>query len=437
MITDAVLQRIARIDSLGGAVWGSISDIAVINPETTGSDWNGREIHYIDIASVGSGVFKSKPQVMLYDEAPSRARRVVKHGDVLISTVRPNRRSMIQILNPEENTVASTGFALLRPKRIEDSDYLFGIICNKQFTLELEMLAYGAAYPAVSTDDICRPAVYLPKEQERDRISNLLRPISRLNQSKLAEIMQKYISALFRSWFIDFDPVKAKAGGKLPHGMDEETAVLFPNSFETSKYGPIPAGWDYVFLEELATLTTRTINPKKEPKKEFFHYSIPAYDDGVKPIPTLGDDIESNKFVVPENCVLLSKLNPRWNRVWLPGSSIDHMGIASTEFLPWVPKNGISVYYLHSLMVSQPFRWLMDSRISGTTGSHQRVRPDDCAKIPCLMPSLDVMRKFHDVVTGMFEVMNNFHKTKINLVNTIDGLLPKLMSSKLGVSEEL
>ena len=78
------------------------------------------------------------------------------------------------VLNPVENTVASTGFALLRPKRIEDSDYLFGIICNKQFTLELEMLAYGAAYPAISTDDICNISVYVPNEDERDRISRLL-----------------------------------------------------------------------------------------------------------------------------------------------------------------------------------------------------------------------------------------------------------------------
>ena len=410
------------------SAWGRISDIAEINPEKTNSDWKGRKILYIDIASVGTGVFNSEPEPMLYDEAPSRARRVVKHGDILISTVRPNRRSMIQIINPLENTVASTGFALLRPKRKEDSDYLFGIICNKQFTLELEMLAYGAAYPAVSTDDICRPSVYLPGEEERDRISRLVGPISELNQSKLPEIIQEYISALFRSWFIDFDPVKANTEGELVYGMDEETAALFPDSFEDSELGPIPTGWDCVILEDLATLTRNTVNPKRNPEKKFLHYSIPAYDNGENPIVTFGGDIESNKFVVPDNCVLLSKLNPKWNRVWLPDFSSHYVGITSTEFLPWVPKNGVSLYYLYCLMVSQPFRWLMDSRITGTTGSHQRVRPDDCAKIPCLMPSVDVMNKFHETIEKMFEFLQKSSEGKIRFDTARDTLLARLMS---------
>ena len=82
---------------MNNSVWGSISDIAEINPESTNSSWKGREILYIDISSVGFGTFKSEPEPMLFNEAPSRARRIVRHGDVLISTVRPNRRSMVPV----------------------------------------------------------------------------------------------------------------------------------------------------------------------------------------------------------------------------------------------------------------------------------------------------------------------------------------------------
>ena len=64
---------------------------------------------------------------------------------------------------------------------------------------------------------------------------------------KISEI----ISALLRSWFIDFNPVKAKAEGKTPYGMDEETAALFPNSFEYSELGSIPTGWKVVNYENV------------------------------------------------------------------------------------------------------------------------------------------------------------------------------------------
>ena len=76
----------------------------------------------------------------------------------------------------------------------------------------------------------------------------------------------------------------------------------------------------------------------------------------------------------------------------------------------------------------------MDSRISGTTGSHQRVSPNDCAKIPCLMPSRDVMDKFHKATEKMFELMKNSAMTQHDLATTRDVLLPRLMSGELKVN---
>ena len=298
---------------------------------------------------------------------------------------------------------------------------------------EIIQYAVGSVQANLYPSVLGKLEIPLPPISTQKKIASVISVIDNLkiNNQNTSSKNNDIIDTLFRSWFIDFDPVKAKLEGELPFGMDAETAELFPDSFETSKYGEIPTGWNYVFLEDLATLTKKSLNPKQKPDEKFFHYSIPAYDNGANPILTFGDDIESNKFIVPDNCVLLSKLNPKWNRVWIPELSSDYVGIASTEFLPWVPKNGVSVYYLYSLMVSQPFRWLMDSRISGTTGSHQRVRPDDCAKIPCLMPSLEVMKKFHDAVVKMFEMTKNSAKTEINLVITRDALLPRLMSGEL------
>jgi len=412
----------------------SISDIAEINPETTNSGWNGREIAYIDIGSVGCRTFSNKPKSMIYDDAPSRARRVVQHGDILISTVRPNRRSMIQILDPKKNTVASTGFALLRPKRLEDSDYLLAIISNRQFTLELEMLAYGAAYPAVSVNDICRIPVYIPASKIRDKISDILRPMHQIFLKDFSEVSYNTISTIFKSWFIDFDPVKAKEKGLFPFGMGEETAALFPSSFEYTELGSIPNGWKWGNLGDMATLSKKTINPKKKSNKYFHYYSIPAFDARKIPILTSGDDIESNKYLIEHNCVLLSKLNPRFNRVWMINDLNEETSISSTEFLPWVPKDGFSTSFLYGLMSSYSFRWAMEGRVTGTTGSHQRVRPNDCASIPCVIPPIEVIEKFNHATEAIFLHIKYSENLKEEITKLYDILTPKLISGQLKVN---
>ena len=357
-------------------------------------------------------------------------------GDLLIGT----SATLGSVSIVDETTAGAipyTGIIRMRPKsEILTAGYLRCFLLAREFYLQAEASATGSVIRHYGPSHLRKMTIAIPPIEEQHVLSENFDCLSLMMVSNehISHKTSSIIQDLFRSWFIDFSPVKAKAEGKLPYGMDAETAALFPDSFETSKYGEIPAGWDYVFLEDLATLTKNTLNPKRKPEEKFFHYSIPAYDNGPNPILTLGDDIESNKFVVHDNCVLLSKLNPKWTIVWIPESSSDYVGISSTEFLPLVPNNGVSVYYLYSLMVSQPFRWLMDSRISGTTGSHQRVRPDDCAKIPCLIPSLDVMKKFHEAVVKMFEMAKNSAKTEINLAATRDALLPRLMSGELSVS---
>ena len=355
------------------------------------------------------------------------------HGDILYGKLRPyfRKSSIVRFRGG-----CSTEILVLRPNKGFSRGFAFALISSSYFSELATSISTGTGLPRTQWNSMKSLKFDIPSHDVCEILGEIADDINSLRhlQSITNSLILEIISSLFRSWFIDFDPVKAKAEGKLPYGMDAETAALFSDSFEISKFGEIPTGWKYVLLEDLATLTKKSINPKRTPEEEFFHYSIPAFDKGGNPILTLGCDIESNKFVVPDNCVLLSKLNPKWNRVWIPELLSNHVSVTSTEFLPWVPKNGVSVNYLYSLMVSQPFRWLIDSRISGTTVSHQRVSPNDCAKIPCLMPSLDVMDKFHKATEKMFELMKNSAMTQHDLVTTRDVLLPRLMSGELKVN---
>lgn len=127
--------------------------LADINRENLSNSFDG-EIEYIDIASVSPGQVNETTRYNLHD-APSRARRVVKHGDIIWSCVRPNRRSYAVIWNPPQNLIASTGFAVISPRALPTS-FLYQALITDSFVGYLGNHAKGAAYPAVVAGDFER-----------------------------------------------------------------------------------------------------------------------------------------------------------------------------------------------------------------------------------------------------------------------------------------
>jgi type I restriction enzyme S subunit len=132
---------------------------AEINRETLPGSFNG-EIEYIDISAVTRGQVKETTRYNFRD-APSRARRVVRHGDIIWSCVRPNRRSHAVIWQPASNLIVSTGFAVITPTALPTS-YLYQAVTTDAFVGLLENHARGAAYPAVVTADFGQAHVLVP-----------------------------------------------------------------------------------------------------------------------------------------------------------------------------------------------------------------------------------------------------------------------------------
>lgn len=151
-------------------------------------------------------------------------------------------------------------------------------------------------------------------------------------------------------------------------------------------------------LGELVNLHTEQTNPGAHPNVAFEHYSIPAYDAGPEAAIEMGADIKSNKFTLPEGAILLSKLNPRINRVWTPEASGTGPAVTSTEFLVLTPRPGVNRRFLHYLLRSPAFRADLSSRVTGTSGSHQRVRPLDVLAIPIAVPPLETQQSISNVL---------------------------------------
>jgi type I restriction enzyme S subunit len=242
------------------------------------------------------------------------------------------------------------------------------------------------------------------------------------------ETLEAMARAVFKSWFVDFDPVHAKAAGKAPAHMDAETAALFPDAFGEDG---LPVGWATKKVSDLASHLKGTVKPYERSDDDFLHFSLPAYDANRWPVLEKGTDIKSNKTPVPEGVVLLSKLNPEVERVWLPPDLDKGTAICSTEFLVMAPAGPGSRSYIYSLFCSQRFRSQYQGLVTGTSKSHQRVQPKSLLQLPVVVAEETVMRAFDSLVEPMLKkTVANIHENK-TLADLRDLLLPKLMSGDL------
>jgi type I restriction enzyme S subunit len=136
---------------------GEIADLnrAQINPRTAPD-----EVHYIDISSVSPGQIDA---IITYPfaKAPGRARRIVQHGDILWSCVRPNRRSHALVMQPNLNTIASTGFAVLTAAKVPFT-FLYFATTTDDFVTFLTNSATGSAYPAVTAKTFADAVLLVP-----------------------------------------------------------------------------------------------------------------------------------------------------------------------------------------------------------------------------------------------------------------------------------
>lgn len=167
-----------------------LSEVADINRETLPGSFDG-EIQYIDISSVTPGSIDATTSFDFRD-APSRARRVVRHGDIIWSCVRPNRRSYAVIWHPAPNLIASTGFAVITPRKVPTS-FLLQATTTDLFVGYLENHARGAAYPAVLSGDFERAEILIPSDPLLDAFNELAEPL--LSQVRTLQLQNQKLRA--------------------------------------------------------------------------------------------------------------------------------------------------------------------------------------------------------------------------------------------------
>ncbi|WP_349814138.1 restriction endonuclease subunit S [Corynebacterium diphtheriae] len=186
-------------------------------------------------------------------------------------------------------------------------------------------------------------------------------------------------------------------------------------------------------VSELAVQVKKQISAGKLQELDVRHYSIPAFDLGYASIES-GAEIKSGKNLIEAPCVLVSKLNPRTPRIWsIPTVHSEETTVCSTEFTAWqgttVPQAA-----LYAALLQGSFSEQLQERASGTSNSHQRVRPQDIQEA-----TIPDVRKLDQETLKLLEALNlqaaDLIKENQVLAATRDELLPLLMNGKITVAE--
>ena len=281
--------------------------------------------------------------------------------------------------------------------------FLYSYMRSSAFRDSLEGYSHGSSQPTLPMGIIRTIPVPVPPLPEQKAIASVLSSLDDKidllhRQNKTLEAMAE---TLFRQWFIE----EAKED------------------------------WDDFLVADIATHVKDNVTPSKAPLDLFHHFSLPAYDSGLNPSIELGSEILSNKYRISADSILVSKLNPRVPRVWLLRDVQDNF-VCSTEFQNLKPNDVSHLMFLYGLFKSREVIDELSMSASGTSGSHQRVRPDDMLNIRFSAPNFDYLTSYAILVEKKIQkVMTN--RVQIQTLEKLrDTLLPKLMSGEVRVKYE-
>src|SRR5690554_2290271 len=336
-------------------------------------------------------------------------------------------------------------------------------------TIDFDQFNSGSAQKSLNRNAVYPFEVEIPKSRaEQERISSVLSSLEEkvgVNQ-KINQTLEQMAQAIFKSWFVDFEPVKAKIAALEAGGSEEDallaamqaisakdeielarlqaeqpgqyaelraTAELFPSAMQDSELGEIPEGWAIAPFSSIARLDTTSVKPAQDPEKIWEHYSIPAFDEEATPAFETGADIKSNKYKVYPTAVLSSKLNPHFPRTWIPDVQNSDAAICSTEFMQFVPRESQHRAFIAGMVTSEPFQSGIMMRVTGSTGSRQRAQPKQVAAMDVILPKSELRAAYSQHTEAMYRTQSKNIWQARSLSSLRDTLLPKLLSGELSV----
>ena len=388
-----------------------LGDICTTNKDSYSSKDNWKIVNYLDTGSITENKITELQYIDIEtDKLPSRARRKVRKDSILYSTVRPNQLHYGIIKELVDNLLVSTGFTVIdvdTNKAIPE--FIYYILTQKNTTEQLQAIAEQSVstYPSIKATDIENLKLKLPNLAIQKKIVAILDTIdSKIRQNeKINNNLEQQAMALFKSWFIDYEPFD----GQMPTTW--KSGVL--GNFVEIKRGGSPrpiqnflsdSGLHWLKISDATCISSPFINEIKE-------YII---EDGLK----------KTVFLKAGNLVLSNSATPGLPKI-LDIDTCIHDG--------WLyfPSSKFSNEYLYLY-----FKHIRDNLVALGNGSvFTNLKTDILKNYPTNLPTDDVLSKFDEIIKPMFSMILSKTRESKALMEIRDSLLPKLISGELDVSD--
>ena len=395
---------------------------------------------FVDMASVRPGARNVYPP----EEREFRGGGAKFHsGDTLMARITPclenGKIARYVAQGPELEAHGSTEFIVLRGRpNVTDNDFAYYLTgWNMVRDYAIGQMTGTSGRQRVPTDSLDHLIVPIPPLSEQRAIAHILGTLDdkiELNR-RMNETLEEMARALFKSWFVDFDPVRAKMerrwcrGESLP-GMPAELYDLFPDGMVDSELGEIPSGWEVRALGDVAMESRVSVKPSEieigTPLIALEHMPrrcIALSDWGV------ADEVGSNKFRFERGDILYGKLRPYFHKVGI--APLD--GVCSTDIVIVAPAADCWFGFVLGHISSTAFVEYTDTTSTGTR--MPRTKWSDMARYTVALPGRELAEAFtFQIQPWTDRIVSGIHESRA-LAARRDMLLPRLISGKLQVTQ--
>ncbi len=290
-----------------------------------------------------------------------------------------------------------------------------------------------SAIPGLNRDAAHARVLRIPTDKNEQRaIAHTLGTLDdkiELNR-RMNETLEATARAIFKSWFVDFDPVRAKMRGEQPAGLAPPIAALFPDALVETELGEAPVGWEDGVLGDVAEHPRRTVQPNKI-NSSTPYIALEHMPRNCIALSNWGhaEGLGSNKFEFKKGEILFGKLRPYFHKVGI--APLD--GVCSTDIVVVTPKQAEWFGYVLSHVSSDAF---IEYTNAGSTGTKMpRTSWDDMARYAVVLPPTSLAGVYSEMTQPVFnQIIALIHESR-TVAALRDTLLPRLISGELRVAE--
>jgi len=373
-------------------------------------------------------------------------KHLVEEGDLVIATRQQSENlpilgfpAMIPSGMNGTDIIVGTNLYKVNNQSNFSNSFLFWLMRGEGYRSHVKACASGSTVRMITKDVILDYCFACPAEKEAEAIATFLNRIEdkiELNQ-KMNQTLEEIAKAIFKSWFVDFDPVRAKAEGR-PTGLPPEISDLFPDEFVDSEIGEIPRGWSASIFGELAEIQNGYAFKSKDWSEEG---TIPVVKIGnVKPMLV---DVDSCSRVNSETLTGLERfrLSSGDALIGMTGYVGEVGLVPNVDELPYLNQR-VGRLITHSpddyaFMVILARRQEFKAEVEnlGTGSAQANVSASDIKSIKVVLPSPDLREKFGELINPVIDRVLIAAAEIKTLSELRDTLLPKLISGELRIPD--